>query len=119
MRMDNRNGFGGYIVIDLATASEIKEVLWVDDTALVYATLLIPWVTLTGEINEEIHKVTAVRVDYVNKRIEVNTPAAQAAPWPFPTSQPKACHECCQPETCKRLDFCMAHKCVFGDANPP
>ncbi len=120
MRMDNKSGFAGFIVVDLATGMKIDGVVWVDDTTMEYATAIVPYVVSDGEFAVDIHKVTAVRVDYVNKRIEVNTATPQTqTPWPFPTSEPKACFECTMPETCKRLDFCMAHKCSFGDANPP
>jgi hypothetical protein len=120
MRMTALNGFYGFPVVDLSTGYEIPVVMWVDDTTLEYATLRFPLMTANGDIfTEDIHKVTAVRVDYVNKRIEVNTPPAQTAPWPFPTSQGKQCDACCQPQTCQRIDFCAAYRCRFGQDSKP
>lgn len=119
MRMDKVSGFYGFTTVDLSTGAEIANVVWADDTTLEYATLRLPyWVDPSGVVSVDVHKVTAVRVDYVNKRIELNTLPAQT-PWPFPTSEPKACHECHQPETCKRIDFCAAHKCRFGEDDAP
>jgi hypothetical protein len=123
MELNISGAFSGFTVIDMATGTSIVDALWVDDTALEYATTEPPvlqsngyWTVSFGWV---IHKVTAVRVDYVNKRIEVNTPPAQTAPWPFPTSQGKQCDACCQPQTCQRIDFCAAYRCRFGQDSKP
>lgn len=119
MRIESSSGLI-FTVIDLVTGTKIENVMWVDDAALEYAVVRIPVVIVDDQFEVDIHKVTAVRVDYVNKRIEVNTATPQTqTPWPFPTSEPKACFECCQPETCKRIDMCVAHKCRFGEDDAP
>jgi hypothetical protein len=125
MRMELHlfGGFYGFTVLDMATGTTVAEVQWVDDSTMEYATTVPAVLRADGfwevTFGWTTHKVTAVRVDYVNKRIEVNTPAAQASPWPFPTSQGKQCDACCQPDTCKRIDFCAAYRCRFGQDSKP
>lgn len=127
MRIDLGSVLDDFTVVDLATGAEVYGVMWVDDTTLEYATLRYP-VVFTDGWGADIHKATAVRVDYVNKRIEVNTPPAHTAPVTIPPLRPskqeeqgstnRPCEECKQPGTCKRLDYCAAHRCAFGERAP-
>lgn len=120
MRMDFLTfGFAGFKVFDLGTGTYLDRVMWVDDTALEYATLSDPVVIEDDQFKVDVHKVSSVRVDYVNRVITVDSGAGV---WPFPTTpakEGKACDECCQPETCKRIDYCARYKCRFGEARKP
>jgi hypothetical protein len=120
MRMDRRSGFAGYTVIDDATGTTLHEVAWVDDVALEVATVAQPpridFSTL--EIALDIVKVTRVAVDYAAEVIHLNDPVR---PWTVvaQVSEPKPCEDCCQPETCRRIDFCAQYRCGFGEAKKP
>jgi hypothetical protein len=106
-------------VVDDATGQEVKDVLWVDDITLEYAVMSQPphYIAFTDEIASEVVKVSHVRVDLVNRVIHVNQPPALAASMGDPKL--KACAECCQESTCRRIHYCAQWRTGFGEARQP
>jgi hypothetical protein len=118
MRYDSSN-MPACKVIDDATGQEIKLVIWVDDVTLEYAawggySTYMPMETIT--------KVSSVKVNHAAREIHVNEPPLAT---PVNRCLPKfgtasfACGECCQQDTCRRIDYCPAHRCGFGEAKAP
>lgn len=112
---------GAFEVRDAATGRTVSEVIWVDDVTLEYATpsqpIRLDWHTL--ELAIDIHKVTRVLVDYANRVIHVNEPPLVHARAGIAVRELHACAECCQADTCRRIDYCAAFKCGFGEAKQP
>jgi hypothetical protein len=55
-------------------------------------------------------------VDYACKVIHVNEPPVPLA---ITVRELRACGECCQSDTCSRINYCAAFKTCFGEASPP
>lgn len=115
MQMRPDNGFAGFKVVDDAAGAEIKNVVWVDDVALEYC-VYAPWPAASTTIV----KVTAVRVHHVAKEIHVNAPPVKAFGVDYSVEKPaSACDACCQEATCRRIHYCAAYRCGFGEVDKP
>src|SRR5262245_3602176 len=98
-----RDQFDGK-VIDDRSGDEVAHFLWLDTESL---ELCVGWA-----IYSVTTQVSSVRVNWAAKVIHVNDPPAQAVS--TPTAKPaSACANCRQEETCRRIDYCAAHKCCF------
>jgi hypothetical protein len=111
--------FWDFKVVDDATGQELKDVRWIDPQALEYAVIAQPYRFVFGTFNlaVDVTKVTAVRVDYVNRVIHVNEPAPVTAG--ITVRELDACAECCQETTCSRINYCAAGRCNFGEFARP
>lgn len=120
MRMSAETGYEGYRVIDDSTGKVIPDVMWVDDTPPQYAISggYSVWGT---QLLADIVNVTRIAVNYPGKEIHVNDPPpASEMPWWEQRFPPKiACDECCQQDTCRRIDYCTRFKCGFGEVRKP
>jgi hypothetical protein len=125
MRMTPHNGYMGFTVLD-ADGSEIKNVVWVDDAAQQYACYEDPPRLAGLEFALIVTSVNGIRVDHAYKKIYVNTGVVSKVPsWtavpavPVVKQKPRACSECRQEETCRRISYCAAFKCGFGEDDAP
>jgi hypothetical protein len=116
------NGYADFKVIDDAKRAEIAGFTWVDDVRLEYEAYVLPArYGCNGGLATEIVKVTAVIVNHAAREIHVNTPqpimltVAVGAP----VRAVRACAECRQEETCRRIDYCAAYRCGFGQDDKP
>jgi hypothetical protein len=117
MLLTHYNGYADFTVVDDSTGKDITEdFLWVDDTALEMRVISHPVRHMFGEPVSELVAVTAVRVDYACKVIHVNEPPVPLA---ITVRELRACGECCQSDTCSRINYCAAFKTCFGEASPP
>lgn len=124
MRMDSTNGYGDFTVYDVAMARIIEHVNWIDDTSLQVCVIpQPPRLAATGwTLHTEIIPVSSVSVDYPAQRITVNTCVGVkviAAPAQHHDKPPAACEECRQEDTCRRIHYCAAYRCEFGEALQP
>lgn len=125
MKCDYRNGYAGWTVRDIVTNQQEPYVIWVDPDDNTYATVdqpfRIDW--KTNSVAQTIHHVKDFIVDvqactFWFEKLAVTVAPLRSSNGPKPpTDQP--CAVCCQPETCRRIDFCAAYRCRFGCANPP
>jgi hypothetical protein len=109
----------GFTVMDDATGKAVEHWSWVDDVALEYAYFdgsyfwgasVVLQMTRTA-------KVSRVQVNYATREIHVNElPMPQTG---IQVRELHACAECCQPDACRRIHFCAAWKCNFGEAKQP
>jgi hypothetical protein len=121
--LSHDTGYTGFDVIDDATGQKIRDVLWVDPLALevVVPSLPLRIDPITGEVVKDCIKISSVRVDFSTREIHVNQPKIVSIQIGARVSEqePRACEECCQPQTCERIHYCAAWKCGFGEANKP
>jgi hypothetical protein len=124
MRMTPSNGYMGYSVIDV-DGTEIKLVAWVDDTTQQYACYEEPirLVPPSYEAAVIVTQVTGIRVDHADKKIHVNTGIVSKVAC-LSTVAPvartvRACDECRQEETCRRISYCARYRCGFGEVDKP
>lgn len=123
MLIDAMTGFPGFKVIDDSTGQEIKNVLWIDTSAMEYAVMLFPsgygfFAQAVGaEIDTEVFTVTRIEFDYVNKVVRFNEPPPSTCG--ITVRELHACDECCQKDTCRRIDYCSRYRCGFGEAKKP
>ena len=126
MKCDHTNGYVGWKLRDVVTNQEVPYVLWVDPDANTYATLDTPpridW--KTGEVAQTVHKVKSFIVDVPACTFWFEKLPLTVAPFTPSRSLPKQptnrpCDVCCQPETCKRIDYCAAYRRRFGEVDKP
>jgi hypothetical protein len=124
------NGYADFKVIDDATGCEVKDFLWVDDFSLEYAVpdpsynrIVFTGTSIIADVAEKITKVSRVSVNYAAKEIHLNEPKLVqiqlASPAASVSQEPRACEECCQESTCRRINYCAAWKCSFGEVAKP
>jgi hypothetical protein len=121
--LSRATGYDGFKVIDDATNTPVENVTWVDDVALEYEIFRkqAHYSLVTSIWGMEIVKVSAVSVNHAAREIHVNTPqpimltVAVGAP----VRAVRACAECRQEETCRRIDDCAAYRCGFGQDDKP
>jgi hypothetical protein len=121
MKCDYRNGYAGWTVRDVVTNQPEPYVIWVDPDDNTYATVDTPtridW--KTGEVAQTVHRVKDFIIDvpactFWFEKLAVTVPPLRSGNDPkVPTNKP--CDACRQPETCKRIDFCAAYRCRFGE----
>jgi|GEM_PF-6105177 hypothetical protein len=119
MRMDSQSFPQGVKVVDDATGTTLHDVVWVDDVSLEYAVVSQPvrYDLGTWEIATDVVKVTRVQIDWVSKVIHLNDLPAPAAA--IAVRELHACDQCCQEETCRRIHYCAAYRCGFGEVAKP
>lgn len=112
----------GYQVFD-SDGTVVANVVWVDDTKQEMACYEWPYRIVGDEMATVIKQVNGVRVDFPSMTIHVNTGVAVTIPtWthvPGIDKQPQACSECMQEPTCRRICYCAAYKCCFGEVSKP
>jgi hypothetical protein len=116
------NGYADFKVIDDATRAEIAGFTWVDDVRLEYEAYVLPArYGCNGGLATEIVKVSAVSVNHAAREIHVNTPQPimLTVTVGAPVRAVRACTECRQEETCRRIDYCAAYRCGFGRDEKP
>lgn len=119
MICDSSNGYAGWTAVDSVTGIAIDYVLWVDPDALEFCTMAFrAW-----PVTKTIHKAQSISIEPFYKKFVVTKAAVIVQPLSAgrqdmtePTGKP--CAECCQEETCRRLDYCAAHRCGFGERAP-
>ena len=122
MKCDASNGFAGWVLRDRVTGDSVDYVLWVDPDANEYCAMDVPVRRVGGEIASTVHKAADITVDLAGLTFWFQPAPVVVAPLSTGqqeqerTDQP--CQECCQPETCKRIDYCAAHRCGFGERAP-
>lgn len=117
------NGYAGWEAIDKITGLRIKDVLWVDPEDKSYCTIDEPYRVVAGEVAHTVYRCSEVTADLPAMRFWIVRTPTVVAPLnpgrqqaPERTDQP--CADCCQPDTCKRIDYCAAHRCAFGERAP-
>ena len=123
MRCDHSNGYGAWIVRDKVTNQTVPYVLWVDPDLKEWATMDLPPRLSGHEVAHTVHRAQEITVDLAActfwvLKAPVTIPPLRPSRQEDqpPTNQP--CQDCCQPETCRRLDFCAAHRGPFGKRAP-
>jgi hypothetical protein len=78
-----------------------------------------PW--HAGGRHSDVVKVSAVIVNHAAREIHVNTPQPIMLTVAIgaPARAVRACDECCQEEACRRIDYCAAYRCGFGQDEKP
>lgn len=105
----------GFTMVDDATGKTVDNWSWIDPRALEYC--YFDGTFIWGGLVTETAKVSRVLVNYVAREIHVNE-----LPMPQVAGQVRelhACNECTQPDTCRRIHYCAAWKCGFGEASKP
>ncbi len=123
MKCDAASGYFGWRVVDLATGHKIEHVIWVDPQMKVYCTADQPFRVIAGEVAKTIHVAADITEDFTSMTFWVARRAVTVAPLSAgrqaeqePSGQP--CPDCCQPDACRRICYCAAHRCGFGEAAP-
>lgn len=112
-------------VIDATTGARVEDVLWVDDATLEYAVLRQPptyhFKFSTGESGWEhdVLKADRVTVNYAAAVITLNEPQPRMATTGITVRELNPCGECRQADCCRRIDWCAAFRCGFGQENRP
>lgn len=122
MRMTPQTGYMGYDVVD-ADGSKIERVAWVDDTTQQYACFEEPARWVGYELAVIVKSVTGIRVDHADKKIYVNSGivskvACLSTVTPMARTV-RACTECRQEPTCRRINYCAQYRCGFGEVDKP
>ena len=122
MRMTPLNGYLGCDVID-SDGSKIQRVAWVDDTTQQYACFEEPARYVGYELAVIVKSVTGVRVDHADKKIYINSGIVSKVACLLTVAPEirtvRPCTECRQEETCRRISYCAAFKCGFGEDDAP
>lgn len=126
MRCDGNNGYAGWKVCDVVTSQPVPYVVWVDPDDNTYCTMDQPtrinW--RTGEIAQTVHHVKDFTVDVIACTFwyeKLPVTVAPLSPGRQQDQRPsnRPCDACRQPETCKRIDYCAAYRCRFGEDDKP
>lgn len=117
------NGYAGWLVREESSGDRINHVIWVDPDLKTYCAHDVPFSVVGAELASTVYAVEDIRTDHAGKTFWIKRAAVTVAPLSpgrqqaqEPTNKP--CPECCQEETCRRLDWCAAHKCGFGERAP-
>jgi hypothetical protein len=123
MRCDHTNGYLGWDCRDKVTNQQFKYVAWVDPDAKEFCTYEYPFRIVGNEAATSVHRAQEIVVD-----LPACTFWVLKAPVTIPPLRPsrqeeqgptnKPCEECKQPQTCRRLDYCAAHRGPFGQRAP-
>lgn len=125
MKCDEGNGYGGWKLYDKATNQQVAWVLWVDPEEKTYATMdTPPRVLSNGVMASTVHRVKDITVDVLACVFWFEKLAVTVAPLSRGRQgerQPsgKACSECRQEATCRRINYCAQYRCGFGEADKP
>jgi hypothetical protein len=118
------NGYSGWLVRDSITNEKIEFVEWIDPDSKTYCATDFPWrAGSSGVLLNTVYRCASIIVDLPACTFWVTKAPATVAPLSpgrqqdqQPTDKP--CPDCCQEETCRRLDWCAAHRCDFGAKAP-
>jgi hypothetical protein len=125
MKCDGSNGYAGWLLCDRVTNLPVPSVLWVDPDANEYCTVDEPvrinW--RNGEVARTVHRVKDIAVDFSAttfwfERAPVLVAPLSAGRQQQDESTDRPCADCCQPEACRRICYCAAHRCGFGETAP-
>jgi hypothetical protein len=123
MKCDQSNGYAGWTVCDRVTNEPVAYVVWVDPDDKTFCTIDVPPRVIGNEYAKTTHQCSEITVDFASTTfwvVKAPLQVAQLSPGrqqqQEPSNQP--CPECCQPDTCKRIDYCAAHRCGFGETAP-
>jgi hypothetical protein len=125
MKCDATNGYAGWLLCDRVTNLPVANVLWVDPDANEYCTFDEPvrvnW--RNGEVASTVHRVKDIAVDFGATTFWFERAPVLVAPLSAGRQQQseltdQPCADCCQPDACRRTNYCAAHRSTFGE-NPP
>jgi hypothetical protein len=123
MKCDAANGYAGWKVVDLATGGLVDHVVWVDPETKSYCTVDQPFRIVAGEVAKTVHVANDITEDFTSMTFWMARRAVLVAPLSAGRQQQeestgKPCADCCQPEACRRIDYCAAHRGPFGERAP-
>lgn len=123
MKCTASNGYAGWLVREESTGDKIENVVWIDPDLLVYCAYDEPLRIIGVEVARTVYRVQDIRVDRAASTFWIKRAPVMVAPLSpgrqqdqQPTDKP--CADCCQPDTCRRIDYCAAHRCDFGAKAP-
>jgi hypothetical protein len=123
MKCDHTNGYVCWETRDKVTGARIEYVLWVDPDANEWATVDMPPRLSGGEVAKTVHRAQEIIVDVISAtfwvlKAPVTIPPLRPSRQEEQEATNKPCEECKQPQTCRRLDYCAAHRGPFGQRAP-
>jgi len=123
MKCDANNGYVGWKVIDKGSGQTIEHVSWIDPDENTYCTIDVPRYLHGNELACTVHRAGDIKVEWGTATFWVTQLGGTVAPLspgrqhtPEPTDRP--CADCCQPQACRRTNYCAAHRCDFGSVAP-
>ncbi len=124
MRCDASNGYAGWTVREQVIGCAYEDVLWVDPDVNEFCTIDRPIRLIGGlEVATTVHRAQEIIVDLSGTTFWIVKAPVFVAPLSSgrqqeqePTGQ--ACADCCQEETCRRVNYCAAHRGPFGERAP-
>jgi hypothetical protein len=108
---------GEFTLMDDATGQPVPNWVWVDVALREYATQ--DTASIWGVYTTTKVSVSRVAVNWAAKTIHVNEPPQIVSTSGIQVRELHACHECCQPDACRRIHYCAAWKCGFGEVSKP